>query len=929
MLCPIAQESERIFIMEYINDGWICFDDNYENFLKYKESEALEKGIPVRIPHSVSTTPFNYFDEQVYQKTVVYKRIYMVDKALKAQLDAGKKMLLTVEGAAHYSRLYVNENFICDHGCGYTAFTADITDKLREGENTIVIEVCSSEKLNIPPFGHVIDYMTYGGIYRDIYLELKNEVYLSDVYIFPTPQENLSDIKGDASAKQNGGPLWDINYEISISNDNKLSLENYIIRLGIKKNAGYENGDAEDGNPENAVTENVGTENAGAGYEMISQFEARQFTEGSETFKDPHLWSVDDPQLYDIKVELISKKTSEVVDVFEMKTGFREAEFKKDGFYLNGEKLKIRGLNRHQSFPYTGYAMPESMQRNDARILKYELGLNAVRTSHYPQSHYFIDECDRQGLLVFTEIPGWQHIGDEEWKLQAIRNVKDMVRQYRNHTSIILWGVRINESPDDDDFYIRTNEAAHQLDKRRPTGGVRCIKNSNLLEDVYTYNDFVHNGEQPGCEPKSKVTSDMNKPYLVSEYNGHMFPTKNYDSEEHRTEHMLRHARVLNEISSPQNSDICGSFGWCAFDYNTHKDFGSGDRICYHGVMDMFRNPKTAAYIYAAQGNSPVRSCAEMSGNAELEKTVSDVSSELEKTVFDGGSEPDNTIPDNTVLHISSSMDIGEHPASVRGKIYIISDADSVKMYKNGRFIKEYTHDMSEFKNLKKPPILIDDYIGDALTSIENMPTGKAERLKYLLNRTALVGMAKLDKKAYRKAAYLMLRYGMKMDDAGEMYNRYIGDWGGKYTSFVFEAIKNGRCVKKAVLEPVRKPRIEAIPDHTQLIEKTSYDVALVRIRAVDENGNVLSYMNAPVSLETEGDIELIGPGLINFNGGMTGTFVKSLKVGSQSETEKNILKFGVQEKREKNVFKTGKLKISSPGLDEVVVEFQECRWNS
>ena len=120
--------------------------------------------------------------------------------------------------------------------------------------------------------------------------------------------------------------------------------------------------------------------------------------------------------------------------------------------------------------------MPESMQRMDADILKYELGVNAVRTSHYPQSHYFIDQCDRIGLLVFMEIPGWQHIGDEAWKDRAVINVRDMVMQYRNHTSIILWGVRINESQDDDDFYRRTNAVAHELDPSRPTGGVRAHK---------------------------------------------------------------------------------------------------------------------------------------------------------------------------------------------------------------------------------------------------------------------------------------------------------------------------------------------------------------------------------------------------------------------------------------------------------------------
>lgn len=133
------------------------------------------------------------------------------------------------------------------------------------------------------------------------------------------------------------------------------------------------------------------------------------------------LWELEHPELYEVKTELIcdGKLMDERID----RIGFRRAEFKKDGFYLNGKKIKLRGLNRHQSYPYVGYAMPKSMQQLDADILKRELGVNAVRTSHYPQSHYFIERCDEIGLLVFTEIPGWQHIGDAAWKDQAVENV--------------------------------------------------------------------------------------------------------------------------------------------------------------------------------------------------------------------------------------------------------------------------------------------------------------------------------------------------------------------------------------------------------------------------------------------------------------------------------------------------------------------------
>ena len=103
---------------------------------------------------------------------------------------------------------------------------------------------------------------------------------------------------------------------------------------------------------------------------------------------------------------------------------------------------------------------------------------------------------------MFTELPGWQHIGDAAWKAQAEENVREMVTQYRNHPSIVLWGVRINESVDDDEFYARTNAIAHELDPTRATSGVRYLEKSHLLEDVYSYNDFSHCGTNAGAKPK-------------------------------------------------------------------------------------------------------------------------------------------------------------------------------------------------------------------------------------------------------------------------------------------------------------------------------------------------------------------------------------------------------------------------------------------
>ena len=778
----------------YLNDDWL-FTEQFEDSLvapEYPENTLQ----PVRLPHTCKETPFHYFDESLYQMVSGYRRHLLIPKDWQ-----GKRILLTFEGAAHDSTVFCNGKKVGEHHCGYTAFTVDLTDNVLYGQdNLLCVRLDSRENLNVPPFGYVIDYMTYGGIYRDVRLEVKEKVSLSDIFVHTAIDFRSSPVTAQITS------------EITLTeSDKNVTIRQYYM-------------------PKSTAA-------AQESWRLLCEQTVSADTTGDKkialtaAITDPLLWDTEEAHLYILKTQLYQDNT--LLDETETTFGIREAVFKKDGFYLNGRKLRIRGLNRHQSFPYVGYAMPKSMQRLDADLLKKELGLNAVRTSHYPQSHYFLERCDELGLLVFTEFPGWQHIGDDSWKAQAVANAEDMIRQYRNHPSIILWGIRINESPDDDAFYEKTNAVAHKLDPTRPTGGVRAMKKSHLLEDVYTYNDFLHDGEMPGCDPKKKVTSDMEKPYLISEYNGHMYPTKAFDNEERRSEHAIRHANVLDAVAG--QSDIAGSFGWCMFDYNTHKDFGSGDRICYHGVMDMFRNPKLAANIYAC----------------EQEQTP--------------------------VLEITSSMDIGEHPGCNRGNIYILSNADSVKMYKNDRFIKEYLPGMSPYKHLKHGPILIDDFIGDSFAQNERFRPKHAKEITDAMNLVARGSLNHIPKRLYLTALKLLLIYHIDFAEVTRLYTKYIGDWGGTATVYRFDAIKDGKVVKSVTKEPVREIRLEAEADHTILTEQHSYDVALVRIRAVDDHGNVLPFYQEPVRLIAEGDISIIGPDTIALQGGMGGTYVKSL----------------------------------------------------
>lgn len=790
---------ERIFL----NDSW-KFSESYSETMKEVEYDDGDM-TSVRLPHTVKELPFHYCDENDYQMVSGYRRILKAPKKW-----SGKAILLTFEGVAHDATVFVNGVKAAEHHTGYTAFTVDISSYLKFGaDNVIAVRCDSRESLNVPPFGFVIDYMTYGGIYRDVYIDIKDKNYIKDIFVTTKLADRF---------EEDGILMVGSSQVIS-----QIELSQPAVGKAIKQSI-------------RKCGEKVFRE---IFYQIVESEETLIKNIPAMTGK-VELWDIDHPAMYELKTELVSvsisdSKTAEdkILDEKIVRVGFRRAQFKVSGFFLNGRKVKIRGLNRHQSYPYVGYAMPKSMQERDADILKYELGLNAVRTSHYPQSQYFIDRCDELGLLVFTEFPGWQHIGDADWKDQAVQNLKEMVTQYRNHPSIILWGVRINESVDDDDFYTRTNELCRQLDPSRQTGGVRCYKKGSMLEDVYTYNDFSHTGQNKGVEKKSDVTSNVDKPYLVSEYNGHMYPTKAFDWEEHRMEHMLRHANVIDEVAA--QSDIAGSFGWCMFDYNTHKDFGSGDRICYHGVMDMFRNPKLAAAVYSIQ----------------QEQTP--------------------------VLKISSSMDIGEHPGSNRGDVYILTNADSVKMYKNDRFIKEYYASDSQWKNLPHGPIKVDDYIGDAIIEGEpDMPEKQAQDLKVLLNEVARVGLYGMSKKMMAKAGFVSVKYRMSMTDAVAYFNKYVGDWGSESTTYRFEAISDGEVVKTVTLAPMTRRELYVDVDHTDLHEDTSYDVAAVRIEDRDEYGNVLPFSNDPVTFEVEGPVELIGPSVVSLQGGMGGTYIKT-----------------------------------------------------
>lgn len=580
------------------NHGWYFAAEHLDMDAPDSQFEA------VTLPHTNMVFPHHNFSNLDYQFISTYRKHFFLKDA-----PGDSQVFLDFDGVMLACKVYLNGLLIGEHLGGYMSFSMDITYAIQPGENTLTVYVDSHERKDIPPYGHLVDYLTFGGIYRDVHLRVVHPIYIENIFVRPSDILNQPKLTCDVCLSKV---------------EPKLSLNAVLIDQQGQQVASAQTG--VDANP------------------MLVEF---------SSLPDIERWSIDQPNLYTLQITLL--QDNQVIDIDSSRFGFRSAEFRPDGgFYLNGERVQLFGLNRHQTYPYIGAAAPARLQRQDADIIKNELSCNIVRTAHYPQSPHFLDRCDEIGLLVFEEITGWQHIGDEDWQQINLLELEAMIKRDRNRPSVVLWGVRINESPDDDKFYSQTNTLAKRLDPTRQTGGVRCFLGSSFLEDVYTYNDF-----------SNTVLEPAEQPYMITEFAGHMFPTKTWDQEERKIDHALLHARVQDlQLGNPR---IAGAIGWCAFDYATHVEFGSGDGLCYHGVMDIFRLPKWAAYFYQSQ------------------------------------QPPEKQI----VLQAATQWTMGDRAGGGNNPLTVFSNCDEIEIHIGEYLVGKFKPDSKNYPNLRHPPFTI------------------------------------------------------------------------------------------------------------------------------------------------------------------------------------------------------------------------------
>lgn len=454
-----------------------------------------------------------------------------------------ERILIEFEAVATIAEVFVNGCFAGIHKGAYTGFTIDITDFVKKGDNVIAVRVDSTKHTDVPPEGDKVDYCLFGGIVRNVKLIKLGSLYIKNAFLTCAASGEITAEVSIAKHVENGTACIEMAL-FDMDNKEVLSID-----------AKEENGKA--------------------------YIKAH--------LENPKLWGIDSPYLY--KALFTVKKDGEVTDTYETRIGIRDFEFKNAGLMLNGEIIKIMGINRHEQWPWQGRAVPDKLQIRDADMIK-ETGFNAVRCSHYPQSPAFLDRCDEIGLIVFEEAPGWQHVGDEAWQEIYKENIREMIERDYNHPSIFSWGVRVNESDDCDSLYEQTNDISHKLDATRPTHGTRrqdSYEGSNFLEDIYTAH-YIY--------PKEPIHT----PFIVTEHswdcwgNGYGYPSA---SDEQALAYTKDFADKVNYYYG--NDNCAGGFAWSMFDYNNEVNYTRTENVFYSGLYDIFRLPKMVTNLYISQ----------------------------------------------------------------------------------------------------------------------------------------------------------------------------------------------------------------------------------------------------------------------------------------------------------------------------------------
>jgi beta-galactosidase len=557
----------------------------------------------VSLPHTTNIEPQVVNDQ--WQGVAWYRKSFDVPVN-----PSNKKVFLELEAAMNFSKIWINGMLVSEHHGGYLPVKVDITEYVHKGnDNVIAVRLDNTDnKITGPKPLKRLDFNMYGGLYRNAWLNFSDKVYISDAVL---------------AKKVAGGGIF-ITYPKVSKAVSEVAVKTHIINeekedkeIKVVSSVYY------DGNlvQEKSSTKKIAAE---ADVEINELF----------TINDAKLWSPKNPNLYHLETKVLMNDNE--IDAKTTKFGIREFTFDaQQQLYINGEKTLLRGVNRHQDYPFIGYALSDNAQYRDAKKIK-DGGFNYIRLSHYPQSPAFLDACDELGLVVIDAIMGWQFYNDTDaFRAYCYRSASELIRRDRNRPSVLAWEVSLNETQMPIFFMEKLDKIVHE---EYPG---KNVYSCGWMDDVY---DIYLQARQHRILHPHELD---NKPYSVSEYGDWEYYSKNAGLNQDNLPNGLRdelssrqlraygEKRLLQQAYNLQeshndnlNTVAYSDSYWVMYDYNR----GYHPNIESSGMMDIFRLPKFGYYFYQSQKDVS-------EGNVLKIATFWDKNSPLDVKVFSNADE--------------------------------------------------------------------------------------------------------------------------------------------------------------------------------------------------------------------------------------------------------------------------------------------------
>lgn len=634
------------------DQGWQFFHS--PNALNLASAQQQIEWESVQIPHTPNIEPLVVTDQ--FQGDAWYKKTITTDTSWK-----GKQISLKFEAAMNVAEVWLNGEKLATHVGGYLPFTVNLTEKLKwDVPNELMVRLDNRDNpVTGPKPLKDLDFNTYGGIYRHVYLQINNDLHITDAV---------------AAGKTASGGIF-VTYPKVTQEQATVNINTHLFNANVGTKKFRVEQKLMDG-------EKIIAEQASDMQSISGKADAANTIELN--IAQPRLWSPKAPNLYQLVTRIYEDDS--LVDEQITRIGIREFKWVNNQLLINGEPTFLRGVNRHQEYPYIGYATSDAADYRDAVKIK-SAGFDYVRLSHYPHSPAFMAAADELGLVLLDSILGWQYFSeDPAFQAQIQQTCRDLIRRDRNHPSVMAWECSLNESWMTEPFIDSLTKIIHEEYPGAMSAGWQ----------EYGYDIYLQ-ARQHRLEHYTEPT----KPYIVSEYGDWEYYAMNAGLNQTEWANLLQadrssrqllsdgETRLLQQAANIQeahndnfNTPAFADGYWVMFDYNR----GYAPDLESSGIMSIERLPKYSYYFYQSQRDAD---------------------------------EVSDKFASGPMVFIASEWN--EKPNT---HVRVFSNADEVELLLNGKVIAKQNPDQdANSKNLSHPPFTF---------AVEKFEAGELKAIAYI-----------------------------------------------------------------------------------------------------------------------------------------------------------------------------------------------------